>query len=188
MDTSERLRSRLREPLRLGLWLDFRPAPGTRSSEWLVGQGLSVARAQEGGELAGEVAPGTIRPVQLTTDDDEPRLEHRPERVIQHVRGTSVFIGPPAATAELTEKEIRNISAIAYGARFSPESRLRDSYRTARPPAEICQIGDCAVPRSDSGRSPPRAPDLAELTSYQLPATIGQLRPETDLARKTQNA
>jgi hypothetical protein len=58
----------------------------------------------------------------VTTDVDEPRLEHRPERVIQHIRGTSVFIGLPAATAELMEEQVRNISAIAYAGGFSPES------------------------------------------------------------------
>ena len=47
MDASERLKSRLREPLRLGLWLDFRPAPGTRSSGSLYGENLELASLAE---------------------------------------------------------------------------------------------------------------------------------------------
>ncbi len=47
MDAGERLKSRLREPLRLGLWLDFRPAPGTRSSGSLYGEILKLASLAE---------------------------------------------------------------------------------------------------------------------------------------------
>jgi hypothetical protein len=188
MDTSERLRSRLREPLRLGLWLDFRPTAGPRRSGWRACQRPSIVGPEEVRDMAAEVAPCTIGPVQATTDVDEPRLEHRPERLIQHICETSEFIGPPAPTAELMEEENRDIAAIADAGRFISESRLCDSYRAGRPAAEIYEIGEPAGPRSDSGRSPPGAPDLVGLASYQLPATIGQLRSEAGLARKTQSA
>jgi hypothetical protein len=135
MDTRELLRSRLREPLRLGPWLDFRPTAGPCRSGWLAGQGPSVVWAEEGRELAAEVAPGTIGPVQATTDVDEPRSGNRPERSIQHIYGTCVVIGPPPAPGELVEEVIRNIPAIACAGRFIAESRSCDSYRGARPDA-----------------------------------------------------
>jgi hypothetical protein len=122
MDTRELLRSRLREPLRLGPWLDFRPTAGPCRSGWLAGQGPSVVWAEEGRELAAEVAPGTIGPVQATTDVDEPRSGNRPERSIQHIYGTCVVIGPPPAPGELVEEVIRNIPAIACAGRFIAES------------------------------------------------------------------
>jgi hypothetical protein len=187
MDTSGRLRSQLRARLRIGFWLDFCAMPRTRWSGWLTCQCASVERTEEGRELAAEVAPGAIRPVQAT-DIDEPRLEHRPERVIRHICETYGFLGLSAAIADLMEEQSRNISAIAWPGRISTESRLCDSYRAAPQAAEICEIGDSAVPLSDPGRSLPGAPDVVRLTNFQPADTIGQLRSETRLARKTQNA
>jgi alkanesulfonate monooxygenase SsuD/methylene tetrahydromethanopterin reductase-like flavin-dependent oxidoreductase (luciferase family) len=47
MEPSE-LRSRLRGPLRVGLWLDFRPAPGTRSSAALYKEHVELASLADG--------------------------------------------------------------------------------------------------------------------------------------------
>ncbi len=121
---------------------------GLGAAEWLVAQGASVVVLEEGEEPGAVVEAGTTRPLQMARLANEPELELRPGRAIHHICGTSVFIALPAAIGELLEEEIRDVSAIVYADCFSSESRLCNAYRAANPAAEICEIGDCAVPRS----------------------------------------